>query len=133
MLIFVPGVTGRRMTELCGRVPWIGGILQSLLGAARAYRTKWKVVALALLLSLCSNSLFTLTLYAVAEGLPGNHPSLARHFVVIPLGSATGLIPLPLGGLGPFEGVLGYLFSVLVAEPEQVPNKGVIVALGYRV
>lgn len=132
LLVSIPAFSGPTMTRLAGAVPLLGVVLQSLFAAARAYRDKSKVLALALLISLASNSLFTLALFTLAEALPGNHPSLAEHFVLAPLATSSGLIPLPLGALGAFEAIMNHLYAALLTAPQTLADKGLYVALCYR-
>jgi uncharacterized protein (TIRG00374 family) len=129
LLVFIPGFSSPRMVERARRVPWVGDVLASLLETARAYRDKWRVLALALLLSLVSNSLFTLALFTIATALPGNHPTLAHHFVLIPLGTASGMLPAPFGAFGPYEAMMKYLYGALLPTAHA---KGLWVALTYR-
>ena len=65
--------------------------------------------------------------WMIARGLPGNCPSLAQHFVVMPLSAAMGVIPLPFG---PFEAVLDSFYATLV--PGVAKGQGLVVALAYR-
>jgi uncharacterized membrane protein YbhN (UPF0104 family) len=66
-------------------------------------------------------------LFCIAAGLPGDHPSLAKHFVIVPLGMATGVLPLPAGALGALEGVMRSLYLDMAGS-----TQGVIVTFGYR-
>gem|GEM_PF-3826882 len=82
---------------------------------------------LACLISLGTHTLFTLTIYAIACGLPGEHPSLIQHFVIVPISSSAAATPLPLGALGAFEYVLDFLYKAVSDN-----SQGLLVALGYR-
>ena len=125
--LLVPAFTGPTVMTVAGRFPKVGAILASLIGAARMYRDKTRVLLVALALSLSTHALFTLTIYFIARGLPGEHPTLANHFVIVPMGMAAGGLPLPLGALGAFEYVLDYLYRAFAGS-----NQGLPVALGYR-
>jgi hypothetical protein len=127
--LLAPGLIGPQLAQAAARVPIVGGVLESLIGAARIYCGQWRVLLLALVISLGTNSLFTVTIYLIAHSLPGAHPTLAEHFVVVPLSSATGLVPLPLGALGAVEAMLSFLYQSVL---ETTTSKGILVALGYR-
>ena len=74
---------------------------------------------------------FAVGLYLIACGLPGNHLSLADHFVVIPVSNVAGVLPLPAG---PFEAVLDLLYTLVpVNGPPIMPGQGLVVALAYRI
>lgn len=123
-------VTGGRGTRLLGRVPRVGPPLLSLIEAVRMYNRKPWTLCLASLMTVGVHGSFALGCYLIACGLPGNHLTLAEHFVVIPLSSATGVLPLPMG---PFEYVLEFLYTnVPVAGPAVAVGQGLVVALAYR-
>ncbi|MBN2578893.1 MAG: flippase-like domain-containing protein [Pirellulales bacterium] len=130
-LMFLPGITEGRLARALGRLPRIGSIVENLIDAVRMYRKRPGVLLLASLLSLILQGLFVVGLYLIARGLPGNVPTLAMHFVLVPLSSIAGVLPLPLG---PFEGVLDYLYTK-VPPPGAIVYKGqgLVVALAYRI
>lgn len=125
--LFIPALTGPTVVNFAGRLPKAGSILASLISAARVYRDKLGVLVLTVFMSLLTHAIFTLAIYLIACGLPGDHPTLAKHFVIVPMGAAAGGLPLPLGALGAFEYVLDYLYRALSGS-----NQGLVVALGYR-
>ncbi len=107
--------------------PIVGGLLRRLVCAIRMYRNKYTVLVLSLMLGIVVHGLTVLSLFCVASGLPGEHPTLAQHFVIVPLGMLTGILPLPLGALGAVENVMDYLYVQIAGS-----NMGVIVTFGYR-
>jgi hypothetical protein len=68
----------------------------------------------------------------VARGLPGDCPSLADHFVMIPLAFVTGVLPLPGNGLGAFEVVVKTLYELVPANVHVTEGHGFVVSLCYR-
>ena len=74
------------------------------------YRRKPAVLLLAAGLTVGVHVFTALGVYLVARGLPGTAPSLGSHFVVVPLAMVAGALPLPLSGLGAFEGALDFLY-----------------------
>jgi hypothetical protein len=116
--------------QASGRIPRIGPPLQSLLNAVRLYKHKPLVLFLSSLMSIGVHCSFAVGLYLIACGLPGNHLSLADHFVVIPVSNVAGVLPLPAG---PFEAVLDSLYTIVpVVGPPIVAGQGLVVALIYR-
>jgi glycosyltransferase 2 family protein len=115
---------------LVHRVPRAGKPLESLIVAVRMYRSKPGVLLVSSVMTIGVHCGFAVGCYLIACGLPGNHLSLADHFVVMPLSSATQVIPLPFG---PLEAVLNLLYvNVPVAGPPIAPGQGLVVALVYR-
>ena len=50
----------------------------------------------------------------------------------MPLTCATGVLPIPLGGLGAFEWVLDTLYQQLSPDGTATVGQGFIAAMGYR-
>ena len=132
-LLLGPDVTDGRATGAIGRIPRVGHTILTLVAAMRMYNRKPMVLMLSSLMSIGVHGSFAVGCYLIACGLPGNHLSLADHFVVMPLSAATGVLPLPLG---PFEFVLEFLYThvthVPVAGPPIAAGQGLVVALVYR-
>ena len=133
IMLFVPGMTGGAATRLLRRVPVAGPVLARLMGAVRIYREKSAVLFGALVISLVVQSMFTVAFALIARGLPGAAPSLVEHFLIVPLASLAGALPLPLAGLGAFEGALEFLYRHVSKGVQVAQGKGLIVALCYRV
>ena len=125
-----PDVTKGRINRAIHRIPRVGPHLEKLVDAVRMYNRKPGTLAFASLLTVGVHSSFAIGCYLIACGLPGNHLSLADHFVVMPLSSAAGVLPLPMG---PFEFALDFFYTnVPVAGPPIAAGQGLVVALVYR-
>ena len=135
-VLLLPGVTGGRLTEWCGRLPHIGPAMKRLIEAVRLYRHRLPTLALAAAASVAVHSLFAVGIYLIARGLFERVQPLAMHFVVVPLSMATGVLPILMG---PFEWVLDFLYAAIPlsnALPGQdhiLAGQGFVVALGYRI
>ena len=92
------------------------------------YRSKPGVLVLSSVMSVGVHGLFAVGCFFIACGLPGNHLSLAQHFVVMPLSAAMQVIPLPIG---PTEGMLEFLYRY-TPWPGMADGQGLVVALVYR-
>lgn len=132
-LALIPGMTGGRMSRLLGGLPLVGPTAARLLAAVRIYRRKWPVMLVAVVLSLVVQGTFAVAIYLVARGLPGQLPSLGRHFLIVPLSMVAGALPLPFAGLGAFEGALDFLYRFAAGTAAVKAGRGLIVALCFRV
>jgi glycosyltransferase 2 family protein len=98
-----------------GRVPKLGGALAELWRALHLYRQQGKSVALTLLLSMAGHVGFVLAFYFAAQTLTpvDEIPTLAAHFLVVPVGMtfAAGF-PSP-GGVGGSELAFGALYQMV--------------------
>jgi glycosyltransferase 2 family protein len=112
------------------RIPRIGPPLESLINAVRMYNSKPGTLAGASLMTVGVHCFFAVGCFLIACGLPGNHLSLADHMVIMPLSSATGVIPL---AMGPLEVALTFFYAnVPVAGTPIAAGQGLVVALIYR-
>lgn len=112
-----------------GRIPRAGPPLESLIKAVRMFRRP-KILIVASLITVGVHCFFAIGCYLIACGLPGNHPTLAQHFVIMPLGAAMQVIPLPVG---PTEAALDYFYAnVPVVGPAIAKGQGLVVSLVYR-
>jgi glycosyltransferase 2 family protein len=119
------------VVRVCGRIPRIGRHLESLIDAVRMYRRKPKVMLVSSLMTVGVHSFLAIGCFLIAAGLPGNHPTLAQHFVIMTLSNAMGVLPL---SFGPFEIVLKFFYDTVPVEgPPIALGQGFVVALAYRV
>lgn len=129
ILGLAPG-SARGLAKLSSVIPWAGHRLRALIDAVGQYRQHAAALVAATLLSLVAHALNVVAFYLIARGLPYTPPSLAEHFMIVPLALATGVIPLPMEGLGAFEYVVDYFYRHLGA---QVAGRGgLLVVLAYR-
>lgn len=101
--------------------------IERLAAVAAVYRTKPEVVGIATLMSMCVHGLFVIIFYLVGLSLFKNVPSLANHFVIVPLNLFSTAVPLPLGALGLSETVSDALFN-FVRHPS-----GAVAMMGFRI
>jgi glycosyltransferase 2 family protein len=126
--VMAPGPVAEGVVAAIGRIPRAGHALKSLLDAVRMYRSKPGVLALSSVMSVGVHGLFAVGCFFIACGLPGEHLSLAKHLVVMPLSAAVQVVPLPIG---PTEGMLEFLYRY--TPPGIAEGQGLVVALAYRI
>jgi glycosyltransferase 2 family protein len=128
-LLLVPPHTGKWLVAVFKRVPKLGELLAQLAGAVLVYRRMPRMLALVLAISVTSHVLLVFSLYLIAISVLNHAPSLGEHFIIVPLSMVAGALPLTPGGLGTFELAMDQLYRTV---PEVLTDKGVLVALGYR-
>ena len=106
----------------------VGGIVQTTLDAGLAYQSRPFILIFAFCQSLLVHILLTLTVFCVAIGLSGSHPTLGDHFIISPIAHLPGILPLP-GGIGGLELAMDYFYK---ATLETESSYGLMVAFGYR-
>src|SRR5262249_10491382 len=103
-------------------------ILRELRALSMAYRQRLGLVAAMLVLSSGTHSMSVVAFYTVSRTLfNANPPSLAQHFLMVPLTLFTTAVPLPFGALGLSETVGQKLFE-LVNYPD-----GALGMMAFRV
>jgi glycosyltransferase 2 family protein len=129
MVLIGPGWLSRRLTGAVRKLPLLGPPMASVVRAAHLYHGQWSTLLRCTGISLLSHSLFTVTIYCIALGLPGQQPTLREHFIIVPLGSAASALPLPMGALGTTEYVLDALYQEFAGS---APGVGMMAGFGYR-
>jgi uncharacterized protein (TIRG00374 family) len=126
-LIFTQGLT-RRFPRLLEGHSRRATILRELNVMSSTYRRRLGVVAACLVMASVTHSLFVVAYFLVSLTLfPERLPTLAQHFLMVPLALFSTAVPLPFGALGLSEEVNQELFK-LVGHPG-----GAIAMMGFRV
>lgn len=131
-VLLIPGLTQGAFSAFLQRLPRIGPLFGKLLGAIRIYRQRPGMLLLSAVMSLFVHSLTAAGIWLVSRGLPGESPSLADHLVIVPLAMVTGVLPLPVNGLGAFETAIVFLYESVPAGLDVSEGRGLVVAFGYR-
>lgn len=119
------------IVDWLGRIPKIGGFFHQIHEATHTYRRRRSVLVLAVVMTLFIHSLNVMAFFCIAAGLPGNAPSVAVHFFIVPIALVSSAIPLPMEALGAFEAVMRYLYDHVGAV--EIAGQGLLIALAYRV
>jgi uncharacterized protein (TIRG00374 family) len=133
LLGFLPERRAMRFSERLKWFPKVGGVFSELWLAVWMYRNRGLSILLAILLSWASHLCWVTQFYLCVltfqpAGVPADMPSLAEHFLIVPMGMiAQGFIPLP-GGIGGGEFVFGELYHIL-GHPEAIGISG---SMGWR-
>jgi glycosyltransferase 2 family protein len=114
-------------------LPRIGRYVEQLSRANRMYYSHPWALPWAMVLSLMVQSLFAISLWMIARGLLSHPPSLPDHFVIVPMGMATGALPLAPNGLGTFELLVNFLYQHMPDAAMNDRSAGLLVSLAYRV
>jgi len=131
--MFVPAITrGRLAQSLAGR-HGVGPVVERIVRVARVYQRKYTIILIALALGMVVHLLLSTAIFLVARGLPGPMPRLGEHFAGVPLCMLAAALPLPMAGLGAFEGSLELFYRYASIGGVLVRGRGLIVALAYRV
>lgn len=129
LLGLVPDRKAERFARKLHAIPKVGVSAAEFWRAIHMYRRKGAAVAAAIGLSLMAQSGMVLTFYLAAQVFSEQVPTLAEHFLIVPIGLVVqALFPAP-GGVGGGEFGFGKLYQ-LVGRPEA---SGVLGSLAQRV
>jgi len=122
VLMLLPQRTAQWLDDRFHAVPKLGHSLGQLWRAVWLYRSRWRSVLLALVMSLVGHCGFVLTFYFAAQVFlaPAQEtllPSLAENFLIVPVGMAIQAgFPTP-GGIGGGEAGFGWVYSLAGSAP----------------
>lgn len=130
--LIMPGVTQGRFSHYLRSLPKVGHVVGRLIDAIRLYASRPGVLTVTCALSVMVHVLNTLGVYLISRAVLPEAPNLSAQFVIVSLGMVAGAAPLPMSGLGAFEGALDFLYSVVPGGVEIHRGDGLLIAFGYR-
>jgi hypothetical protein len=115
LLGLLPQWRAQRFAGRLARLPKVGHALAEVWNAVWIYRCRQRSVAVALVLSWIGHLGFILVYFWAAQTLtpPSQVPSLAEHFVIVPIGMVIQALPLLPGGVGISELGFGELYQLV--------------------
>ena len=120
-LVLVGGAIGVFADRLIARLlpaRWAerDGAIAKLASVVRTLRLRWPTMLFVSALSFLMQALRVILAWCIGTGLGVDVP-LAYYFVVMPIGIVLILLPVSIGGFGPAQGVIIWMF-----RPLQVPD-----------
>jgi len=109
---FSPGLY-RPMNRLVAGRERLERAVRKLEAIGMAYRERLGLVAGMLGLAILGHSLYVIAFYSASAALFSDLPSLAQHYLMVPLALFTTAIPMPFGALGISEQISGQLFAMV--------------------
>ena len=125
-VVFSPGLY-RPLNRLVAGRGKLEAAVRELEGIGLAYREVFGRVVALLGLSMFVHGLYVLAFYSASLAIFDRLPTLAQHYLMVPLALFTTAVPLPFGALGLSEGISGQLFE-LVDQHE-----GAIAMMAFRI
>jgi uncharacterized membrane protein YbhN (UPF0104 family) len=129
VLVLVPRFSRSQLVRALARIPKVGPILGRLVFAIEVYRRRLGMLALATGIAFGVHASLPASLYLLAAAMFDRPPSLAEHYIIVPLSLVAGALPFTPGGLGEFEVAMDVLYKL---APVEGRDYGIIVAMAYR-
>lgn len=133
LLLLVPGFTTGALSEMISGLPRVGPLFKKLIGAVRMYRRRPGVLVVAGVISLGVHTCATLGIYCICRGLLPGKADLGAHFIIVPPAMLAGAMPLPLMGLGAFEGALELMYKTVPVGIPIDTLSVLLIAFAYRI
>lgn len=136
ILVFGGGIVDRLITW-GSTLPVLGGLVEKIGPPLRMFHNHKIAFGMSILMSIGVQSLLVISIYFVARGLYPQVaggiqvPTLAEHFVIVPIGMLMSALPLAPAGLGLLEAAIGKLYEVVPAVKTKA--SGVLVALVFEI
>lgn len=124
---------GRGVDQLvgrCSKLPVVGGLFAKIGPPLRMFHSHPVAFGVSILMSVATHFMFVVSMYLIARGLFADPPTLAEHFVIIPMGLLASTLPFTPGGIGVLEAAVEWLYEIVPAEPTAA--SGTLVALAFE-
>lgn len=110
--------------------PVIGKLVDRVASPLRSFHERPFAFGISLLMSFAVHVMLVIAIYLIATGLYTSPPTLADHFVIVPLANVAAALPVAPAGLGVTEVAMEWLYRAVPATPTQA--SGTLVALVYE-
>ncbi|KAA5546960.1 flippase-like domain-containing protein [Roseiconus nitratireducens] len=131
LLLVLGGRFVDALVQRASRLPLVGGLVAKVGPPLRMFHDHPIAFAVAIAMSLGVHSLLTLSMYLIARSLYASVPTLAEHFVIVPIGMLASALPISPAGIGVLELAMKWLYEVIPAKTTNA--SGTLVALVFEV
>lgn len=125
---------GRQVDQLLingSKLPVIGRVVGKIGPPLRMFHTHPIPLFVSIVMSLGVHTGLTLSIYLIARSLYADPPTLAEHYIIVPMGLLASALPITPAGLGVFEGAVDWLYDHVPAKPTLA--SGILVALVFEI
>lgn len=129
VLVFGGRVVDQTLSRL-STVRWIGPIVGRIGPPLRMFHHHPWAFALSILMSLGVQGLLTCSMYLIARSMYQSPPTLAEHFVIVPIGMLVSALPITPAGIGLLEATTETLYHLVPARITDA--SGTLVALVFE-
>ena len=129
-ILILGGRSVDRLITWGSDLPVIGKVVSTIGPPLRMFHDHPIGFGFAILLSLGVQGMLVISMYLVARGLYTSPPTLAEHFVIVPIGMLVSALPLTPAGIGLLEAAIDELYKVVPAVPPAA--SGTLVALVFE-
>lgn len=125
---------GRGVDQLIkwgGTLPVVGGAVKTIGPPLRTFHHHPIAFAASVLMSVGVQGLLVISMVLIARGLYPSPPTLAEHFIIVPIGMLASALPITPAGIGVLEGAIELMYRTVPAVPTEA--SGTLVALVFEI
>lgn len=109
----------------------IGGLVAKVGPPLRMFHSHPIAFGASILMSLGVQAMLVVSMYLIARGLYTDIPTLAEHFVIVPIAMLASALPITPAGIGLLEAAMDKLYDVIPAVPTEA--SGTLIALVFEI
>ena len=129
-VLILGGRSVDRLIAWGSELPLIGKIIATIGPPLRMFHHHPIAFGVSILMSLGVQGMLVISMYLVARGLYSSPPTLAEHFVIVPIGVLASALPITPAGIGVLEATINELYKVIPAVTTAA--SGTLVALVFQ-
>lgn len=112
-------------------LPVIGGLVKKVGPPLRMFHSHPIAFGATIVMSVGVQGMLVISMYLIARGLYIDPPTLAEHFVIVPIGMLVSALPLTPAGIGMLELTIDELYRIVPAK--MTDASGTLVALVFEI
>lgn len=130
LLLVLGGKVVDRVIGQLSRIAVVGPLIAKIGPPLRAFHHHPWAFGLSLLMSVYVQGSFVISMYLIATSMYAAPPTLAEHFVIVPIGMLASALPITPAGIGVLEVTIETLYHLVPARPTDA--SGTLVALVFE-
>ena len=131
LFLVLGGRSVDRLIAMLSKLRVVGPFIGRIGSPLRMFHRHPVALFVSIVMSVCIHCGFTSSMYLIARGLYADSPTLAEHFIIVPIGLLASALPITPAGLGVFEGTVDWLYNNIPASPTLA--SGMMVALVFEI
>ncbi|WP_367302564.1 lysylphosphatidylglycerol synthase transmembrane domain-containing protein [Allorhodopirellula heiligendammensis] len=130
LLLVLGGKIVDRVIQQLSGAAMVGPLIEKIGPPLRAFHHHPWAFGLSLLMSVCVQGCFVVSMYLIATSMYAAPPTLAEHFVIVPIGMLASALPITPAGIGVLEVTIETLYHLVPARATDA--SGTLVALVFE-
>ncbi|MGB0598360.1 MAG: lysylphosphatidylglycerol synthase transmembrane domain-containing protein [Rubripirellula sp.] len=130
MLLILGGRWVDRWIQIGSGWPLLGPLIKHIGPPLRIFHSHAPAFIASIVMSLVVHVMLSISIYLTARAIYTDPPTLAEHFVIVPIGMLVAALPITPAGIGLFEAAIESLYLIIPAKPTLA--SGTLVALIFE-